>query len=135
MGRIARRLRLPLRLVPVLLAACAGNQPAPELVDPIIIPELAVEVDHVALFNGEDWTSLNRRMVVVYSGRKPYLLVFDNPCPGLLSTRPLLVKTTGSNLYARFDSVITDHGVPCRIDRMYAIQREDVQAIREALKR
>ena len=130
-----RRFLLPSWLAAFTLAACAGgNQTKPELVDPIIIPELAAEVDHVALFNGEDWAALNRRMVVVYSGRKPYLLVFDNPCPGLLSTRPLVVNTTGSTLYARFDSVLTDHGVPCRIDRMYAIQREDVQAIRDALK-
>jgi len=135
MGTIARRSRLASWLASALVAGCAGNQPAPQLVDPIIIPELAAEVDHVAIFNGEDWASLNRRMVVVYSGRKPYLLVFDNQCPGLMSTRPLLVQTTGSTLYARFDSIITDHGVPCRIDRIYAILREDVQAIRDALKR
>ena len=135
MASIARRSRLPSWLLAAVIAGCAGNQPAPELVDPIIIPELAVEVDRVALFNGEDWTSLNRRMVVVYSGRTPYLLVFDTPCPGLTSTRPLLVHTTGSTLYARFDSVISERGVRCRIDRMYAIQRQDVPALRDALKR
>ena len=73
-------------------------------------------------------------MVVVYSGRKPYLLLFEKPCPGLSTSSPLLVKTTGSTLYARFDSVITEHGVPCRIDRIYAIQREDVQPLRDAVK-
>jgi hypothetical protein len=135
MTAIARRSRLPLGLLAAVVAGCAGNQPPPELVDPIIIPELAVEVDKVALFNGEDWTPLNRRMVVVYSGRTPYLLVFNTPCPGLKSTRPLAVHMTDSTLYARFDSVISEHGTRCRIDRMYAITREDVPALRDALKR
>jgi hypothetical protein len=135
MTGIARRSRLQFWLLAAVVAGCAGNQPPPELVDPIIIPELAVEVDHISLFNGQDWTSLNRRMVVVYSGRAPYLLVFDTPCPGLTSTRPLLVQTTGSTLYARFDSVISEHGMRCRIDRMYAIQRPDVAELRDAVKR
>jgi Family of unknown function (DUF6491) len=118
------------------LAACAGNQPAPELVDPIIIPELAVEVDHVGLFNGEDWTPLNRRMLVVWSGRKPYLLVFDRPCTGLSNPQEaLVVHSTSSTLYARFDSVLSEHGPPCPIDRMYAIQREDVTDLKNAIKR
>jgi hypothetical protein len=117
------------------LTGCAtGNQTSPELVDPIIIPELAVEVDHIALFNGEDWNPLNRRMIVVWSGRQPYLMIFDTPCTGLNGPRPLVVQTTSSTLYARFDSVLTGHGIRCRIDRMYQIQREDVTALKEELK-
>jgi hypothetical protein len=122
--------------VGALVACAGGNQTKPELVDPIIIPETAVEIDHIALFNGEDWTSLNRRMLVVWSARKPYLLVFDKVCTGLLTSRPLVVQqTTDSTLYARFDSVLTQHNARCRIDRMYAIQREDVTALKEELKR
>ena len=132
----SRRLELPLLLAMLALAACSGgNQTKPELVDPIIIPETAVEIDHIALFNGEDWTPLNRRMIVVWSVRKPYLLVFDRTCSGLMTSRPLVVQqTTSSTLYARFDSVLTQHEVRCRIDRMYAIQREDVTALKEELK-
>ena len=131
-----RRLGLPSLLAVAALAACSGgNQTKPELVDPIIIPETAVEIDHIALFNGEDWTSLNRRMVVVWSARKPYLLVFDRTCTGLMTSQPLVVQqTSGSTLYARFDSVLTQHGVRCHIDRMYAIQREDVSALKEELR-
>ena len=120
-------------LTVAVLAGCAGNQTSPELVDPIIIPELAVEVDHISLFSGEDWTALNRRMIVVWSGRQPYLMVFDTTCSGLQGSRPLMVKTTSSTLYARFDSVLTGHGTRCRIDRMYQIQREDVTALKEEL--
>jgi Family of unknown function (DUF6491) len=123
-------------LAAVWFAACAGNQPSPELVDPIIIPELAVEVDHVALFNGEDWSPLNRRMLIVWSGRKPYLLVFNRPCSGLTDPQlALVIHSTSSTLYARFDSVEPAHGPPCAIDQMYAIQREDVTDLKNALKR
>jgi hypothetical protein len=131
-----RRLGLPSLLAVAALAACAGgNQTKPELVDPIIIPETAVEIDHIALFNGEDWTSLNRRMIVVWSARKPYLLVFEHACTGLMTAHPLVVRqTTGSALYARFDFIVTEHNARCHIDRMYAIQREDVTALKEELK-
>jgi hypothetical protein len=131
-----RRFLLPSWLATFALAACSsGNQTKPELVDPIIIPDLAVEVDHVALFNGEDWASLNRRMLIVWSGRTPYLLVFNTPCSGLMTSRPLVVNTSNSTLYARFDYILTDRGTRCHIDRMYQVTKEDVTALKEELKR
>jgi hypothetical protein len=136
MTRPMARAALTALIACALLTSCAGNQRPPPTVDPLIVPELAVEVDQISLFNADEWTSLNQRMVVVWSGRTPYLLAFDAPCRGLASPSPLFlaVSSTGSTLYARFDSLRFRDHAPCRIDRIYRITRDDVKSLREAVK-
>lgn len=133
---MARLARTAVLAAGMLLAACAGNQRPPPAVDPVVVPELAVEVDQISLFNTDEWTPLNQRMVVVWSGRTPYLLTFDVQCRGLGSPTPLALAlaATGSTLYARFDSLRFRDHPPCRIDRIYRISRDDVKSLREAVK-
>jgi hypothetical protein len=136
MRGLAGSFAAPLWLAASLLAGCAGNQPPPEVVDPVIVPELAVEVGRVSLYNADEWTHLNRRMIVLWSGRSPYLLVFNTPCRGLGGGPWVLgLSSTGSTLEAGFDSLRFKHDPPCVIDAMYRIQREDVKALQEALSR
>ena len=118
-----------------LLTACAGNQ-APEELDPIIVPENAVAVDSVNLFHAGEFSELNDRMSVLWQGNDPYLFVFNMPCRALGKFDEVLaMRTTGNQVYARFDSITPRDGAPCRIDSMYKIQREDVKQLKEAVGR
>jgi hypothetical protein len=132
---------LPAALAAGLMAGCATTEP--QLEDPVIIPEQAVAVDSINLYNTGESTRLNSRMLVLWVGRQPYLLTFDTPCYSLeRHDDVMLLRTTGNQVYARFDSISFGRhlaGAPpqivsnCRIDAIYRIDRADVDALKETL--
>jgi hypothetical protein len=142
-------------LIAVLLAAASGavqaDRPPPEE-DPIVVPETAVEIDHIRILGKrkQSWTPLNTRMLLVELGSKSHLLVFEHACPRLAHDEAVIFTQSRSEptLYAGADSIYVDigarnirygamsdtigmTGVPCRIDRMYTILQEDAKALRE----
>ena len=95
-GNRRRLYCLPSWLATFALAACAGgNQTKPELVDPIINSGPRGGGRSCRAVQREDWVSLNRRMLVVWSGRTPISARRStHPRTGLMSSRPLVVSTS-----------------------------------------
>jgi hypothetical protein len=149
------RLAVVAALAAASVAALAG--PKPDLQDPVIVPETAVEVDHLRLIGNQKWTPLNRRMLLVRVGAQPQLLVFDSNCPrmtqqgAVISTRTpditlsasdvIYVAPRGSNRFTSPNSAPnmplderTDLGSPCQIDRMYTVLEADLPGLRKRLQ-
>ena len=119
-------------LAAFVVGACA-TQPA-QTDDRIIIPEYAREVDHIDFFGHREWTRLNPHMLVAWAGVTPYLIVFDEGCPRLMTRDAIAISRTNEDaLRARFDAIVVE-GMPCQIDRIYAVTKEDVTALRKELE-
>src|SRR5262245_42970419 len=137
------------------LAASAEKMQQPD--DPIVIPEAAVAVDQVRLQGKQSWKPLNRRMLLVNLGTKPYLFVFDAGCPRLMQPGVLIQTRSEPTLYAKSDVIyvstrrggsnstansifentadaITAGAASCQIERMYQILPEDVPVLKKQLK-
>lgn len=131
----------------------ANADKRPESDDPIVIPEAALEVDHINLYGNQKWTPLNRRMILATVGTKYFLMVFDEACPRLMQRSAVITTRTGDTiLQARTDLIYVDThvsgnttadalagatsgaGFPCQIDRMYSVLDEDAKALREQFK-
>jgi hypothetical protein len=156
-SRPARNAMLSAALVCLLgLMARAANADKPQPSDdPIVVPQAAVEVDHINLFGGNrKWTPLNHRMILATVGTKYFLMVFDETCPRLMQRNAIITTLTNDTvLDARTDVIYVDTrvsgsstadalagaregaGFPCQIDRMYSILDEDAKALREQFKR
>src|SRR5262245_35738118 len=87
------------------LAASAEKMKEPD--DPIVIPEAAVAVDQVRLIGKQSWKPLNRRMLLVNLGTKPYLFIFDAGCPRLMQPGAIIQtrSNTSATLEARSDVI------------------------------
>lgn len=135
------------------LAAHADRPPPPE--DPIVVPDTAVEVDRINLLGKrrQSWTPLNKRMLLLELGSKRHLLVFERPCAHLDEDDAVIYSRSGSGttLFAGADSIYVDTsvrdmptgamsdligrtGIPCRIDRIYEILKEDADALRKQFR-
>jgi hypothetical protein len=131
-------MRTPLSIAIVFvvpaLVACA-SAPAQPVADPIIIPDDATEVDHIDFFTQRELIRLNQRMLILRSGVRPYLVVFNATCLNLNHPDPHIAYRTRdeSALYARSDVLLVD-GAPCQVDRIYAITSEDEVALREQIR-
>jgi hypothetical protein len=115
-------------------AACAsaGSRTPPD--DRIIVPDDAVQVDHIDFFKPyRQVTHFNEHMVALWAGTRPYLLVFNERCLRLerTETRIAFRSADTSKLYAR-DVLMVD-GNPCQIDSIYSVTTEDVTALRKQL--
>jgi Family of unknown function (DUF6491) len=114
--------------------ACANTPSPAELDNRIIIPEDAVQVDHIDFFTGRELIHLNQHSVVVRAGTRPYLLVFDEACPKLdRMDSTITLRARDKAVYARTD-VLVVNGSPCQIDRIYSITSEDEKSLREQLR-
>ena len=137
------------------LAASAEKMKEPD--DPIVIPEAAVAVDQVRLMGKQSWRPLNRRMLLVNLGTKPYLFIFDAGCPRLMQPGAIFQTRSDTTLYAKSDvvyvstrrggangtadaifestpSAITAGAASCQIERMYSILPEDVPVLKKQLQ-
>jgi hypothetical protein len=136
-----------------LVGRPANADKQPESDDPIVVPEAAVEVDHINLYGNQKWTPLNRRMILSTVGTKYFLMVFDEACPRLMQRNAVITTRTNDTILAARTDVIyvdthvsgnstadalagatTGAGFPCQIDRMYSILDEDAKALREQFK-
>jgi len=112
--------------------ASAGPRTLPD--DRIIVPDDAVQVDHINFFKPDrQVTHFNEHMVALWAGTRPYLLVFNDRCARLerTETRIAFRSADTTELFAR-DVLIVD-GNPCQIDSIYSITTEDVTALRKQL--
>jgi Family of unknown function (DUF6491) len=127
--------------------ARADKPPRPE--DPVLVPETAVAVDHVRVQGSQSWTPLNTRMLLVGAGSRRYLFVFDTPCTHLVQHNAIITtRAQSSSLQAGSDVIYVStgprstaadavrearlgFGMPCRIDHMYSVLKEDARALRE----
>jgi hypothetical protein len=139
----------------VSLAASAEKMKEPD--DPIVIPEAAVAVDQVRLLGKQSWKPLNRRMLLVNLGTKPYLFIFDAGCSRLMQPGAIIQTRSETTLYAKSDVIyvstrrggvngtadalfestadaITAGAASCQIERMYSILPEDVPVLKKQLK-
>ena len=119
-----------------VVAGCAGAERTPQMMDPIVIPETAVSVDHMTLFQSEVWVPINGRMLLARAGTKHFLLVFNQPCAPLRKERPdIMVRGYSSNaVYANSDLVQVSN-VMCPVNDIYEILEEDAIALRTRAKR
>jgi hypothetical protein len=132
-------------------AAARAEDPTPPE-DPIVIPEVAVEVERVRLRGRQSWVPLNRRMLLVELGSRDYLFVFHSTCSNLARRNAVVSTRTGDATLAPHDSIYVSDGSaqsradtpayalgtagePCRIDRMYSILEEDRKALHEQFDR
>lgn len=74
-----------------------------------------------------EWVSLGRTHLAVYTSvNEAWLLEIEQPCHGLDFARAVQLTSTGSRVYARFDTVRFDEQV-CRIRE---IRKVDVRAMK-----
>ena len=144
-------------IVLTVLSVAAAAEKMKEPDDPIVIPEAAVAVDQVRLIGKQSWKPLNRRMLLVNLGTKPYLFIFDAGCPRLMQPGAILQTRSDTTLYAKSDVVyvstrrggvhgtadaimenvpdaITAGAMSCQIERMYSILPEDVPVLKKQLQ-
>jgi Family of unknown function (DUF6491) len=119
-----------------VLGACSAVPPAPTPIDPIVVPEAAVSVDHMTLFRNESWTPINQRMLLAHAGPKHFLLIFNTPCPPLRHRNPqIIVRAYSHNeLYANSDLLSVGNMI-CPLNDIYSILEEDATALKARANR
>lgn len=86
-------------------------------------------VDSFYLRLMQEWQPLGETHVVVYTAvNEAWLLALDQPCHGIDFAQAIVLTSTGSRVYRRFDSVRFDQQF-CRIQEIRPI---DVRAMKEA---
>ena len=118
----------------VVTAGCAGAAPRALPDDRIIIPDDAVQVDHIDFFSHDHRvTHFNEHMVALWSGTRPYLLVFNERCPRLdrIETDIAFRSADTTKVFAR--DVLMVNGDGCQINSIYSVTSEDVTALRKQL--
>ena len=118
------------------LAGCAGTDHTPQMTDPIVIPENAVSVDYMTLYDNNVWIPINGRMLLAHAGTKHYLLTFHSSCRPLNSKNaPQVMVFSHSNaLYANSDLIHVGNSA-CPVNDIYEILEEDAIALRTRAKR
>ena len=117
------------------LIACSTTPPNTVLDERIIIPDDATQVERIDFFTRRELVHLNQHMLILRSGTRPYLVVFDSACLNLNHRDPNIVYRTKetSALYARSDVLLVD-GAPCQVDRIYSITSADEIALRKQIR-
>ena len=89
-------------------------------------------LDHITVFRIDGWRPVGRDAIILWATPfQPYLLKLDRPAIDLPFVEHVGLTQTGSQLYARFDSVIV-RGRPYRIASIHAISREAARTLRSA---
>lgn len=89
-------------------------------------------LDHITVFHIDGWRPVGRDAIILWpTPFQAYLLKLDRPAIDLPFVEHVGVTQTGSQLYARFDSVIV-RGRPYRIESIHAISREAARTLRSA---
>jgi Family of unknown function (DUF6491) len=89
-------------------------------------------VDHITVFNIDGWRPVGRDAIILWtSPSKPYLLKLDRPAMDLPYVEHVGLTSTGSELYAGFDSVIV-RGWRYRIASIHPLTRDLARSLRSA---
>jgi hypothetical protein len=113
----------------LLLTACLSTGPRER--DAIALERYQTHagepVDNFYLRRTREWASLGESHVAVYTSvNEAWLLEVSQPCWGLEYARAISLTSSGSRVYARFDSVKFDDQI-CRIQE---IRKVDVRAMK-----
>jgi hypothetical protein len=89
-------------------------------------------IDHITVFRIDGWRPVGRDAIILWpTAFQAYLLKLDRPAIDLPFVERVGLTQTGSELYARFDSVIV-RGRPYRIASIHPISREAARTLRSA---
>jgi len=116
------------------LAGCASTTSPSAKDNSIVVPEDAVQVDHIDFFTRKELIHLNEHMVVVRAFVRPYLLVFDEVCPKRDRMDADIALRARDSIVYPHSGVLVVNGAPCQIDRIYSITSEDETKLRLALR-
>jgi hypothetical protein len=112
-----------------LPSAAAADDPAPVDDEPIVIPAGAKEVKTIYNFIGHtQQNALNSHMFLLWSGSKPYLIVFERPCRNLSKD-----ATSTDERDVHVHSIVRVGMMDCQIDHIYRITSEDADSLRRNL--
>src|SRR5262245_26526325 len=122
---------LTVPMLAVVLAGCASSGPSTQPMDPIIIPEAAVAVDHMTLYRNHTWVPINRRMLLAEAGTKHFLLTFNQPCSPLQNKAAMVVILPhSSNKVTANSDLMSVNNVMCAVNDIYSILPEDASTLR-----
>ncbi|MEO0972265.1 MAG: DUF6491 family protein [Pseudomonadota bacterium] len=134
-----RRLAASLVLAGVALAGCGslgGDSDWARRQDMVTVPADASPVGPVRWSQVGGLDPLNRRMILLEVRRRPHLLVLARPCAGLQRNSVLVTGSRSGKFDPRSDAIgvvnLGRGGIAstCIPDTLYAIQEEDVEALR-----
>jgi hypothetical protein len=112
------------------LAGCASSGSLQPM-DPIVIPEAAVAVDHMSLYRNNTWVPINRRMLLAEAGTKHYLLTFNQPCTPLQNRSAMVIILPHSSYKVTANSdLMSVNNVMCPVNDIYSILPEDASTLR-----
>jgi hypothetical protein len=114
-----------------VLAGCASEGGSVQPMDPIIVPEAAISVDHMTLFRNHTWVPINRRMLLAEAGTKHYLMTFNQPCTPLQNRNAqILILPHSSNKVTANSDMMSVNNVMCPVNDIYEILPEDASTLR-----
>lgn len=94
-------------------------------------PQLSLgpSVDRIFLPSLHSWKAVSRQSLILWtSPSRPYLLQLQGPVIGLRFAEHVGIKSTGSSLNARFDSIIVD-GFPYPITSITPLTKGQAKAL------
>lgn len=118
----------------IALSGCASSSPKQRDADNLArYQEFAGEpVDSFHLRRLQNWVSLGREHFAVYTSvSEAWLIEVWEPCTGLDYARAIALTSTGSRVYARFDSVRFEQQT-CRIQQIRKVDARAMKAARRA---
>ena len=116
------------------LAGCASSSPKQRDADNLArYQEFAGErVDSFHLRTLQNWVSLGQEHFAVYTSlNEAWLIEVWQPCNGLDFAHAIALTSTGSRVYARFDSVRFEQQT-CRIQQIRKVDARAMKAARRA---
>lgn len=155
----SRRAKPSVLLVAVLALGTAGTTAkAAQLGDQIVVPEQAQAVDSVRWRDITSITPLSRRLLLIRSRQRPYLLTLKRACPGLRSDSIFVTEQENGDFEPATDLLraapppnsgigpialngqgefsrkgLLEGTVRCRPDTLYAVADEDLEEVKTLL--
>jgi len=128
---MARWQRTLVLLASLAFTTAAADEQVPQDDEPIVIPAGAQEVKTIYNFVGHSQqNALNSHMFLLWSGSKPYLIVFERAC------RNLSKDATSTGAWdVHVHSIVHVGMMDCQIDHIYRITTEDADSLRKDLKK
>jgi len=112
-----------------LTVAAADERPAGD--EPIVIPAGAEEVKTIYNFMGHtQQNALNSHMFLLWSGTRPFLIVFERPCRNLSKD-----ATFTGERDVHVHAIVRVGMMDCQIDHIYRITSDDADSLRKDLAR
>lgn len=118
----------------IALAGCASSSPKQRDADNLARYQAYAgePVDSFHLRRLQNWVSLGREHFAVYTSlNEAWLIEVWQPCNGLDFAQAISLTSTGSRVYARFDSVQFEQQ-SCRIQQIRKVDARAMKAARRA---